>query len=365
MSLFWLLAMASLRAGIKSKEDTLGFDLHGDGVQEMSLSANGLYIGDGQAEHGLHIGGSIGLRPYIYNSDGSIEDSASLVLVNTQSDNVVLTLPSPAAEGRLMEVFKMSGNNTLTLMSEGNMTVAGDPDSHPDFMQMLSGDGGSVRLLSYDLSWQVLDASSSTLHGSINQGLLAWYPLDEISGVTATDEMGLYPGTTQQSDFSVASISGYHGQAFQAAGNSISLGDWNPGTTFSISAWVKWDGSAGVQIICAKRNQWGDMMYQFGINGSLSVHSNEGGLYAFGLTPKVDEWSHVVLVVENGITGTLYVDGVSSSMGLTLGSGTTANIVIGAAQIDDMGETFSGAIDDVRIYSRALNAGEVSYLFSN
>ena len=83
-----------------------------------------------------------------------------------------------------------------------------------------------------------------------------------------------------------------------------------------------------------------------------------------GSTPSINTWSHWVMVRKDSKVY-FYLNGsVTGSATVTPPTIVTpANMSIGYNS-GYAPETFTGAIDDVRIYSRALSAAEVSQLYS-
>ena len=79
-------------------------------------------------------------------------------------------------------------------------------------------------------------------------------------------------------------------------------------------------------------------------------------------------WYHVVATFAAGVES-LYVNGVligSSTISLqALNNCSAAQFVFGNWWAQDNGPAFNGKIDEIRIYSRAISAAEVSYLFAN
>jgi hypothetical protein len=75
-------------------------------------------------------------------------------------------------------------------------------------------------------------------------------------------------------------------------------------------------------------------------------------------TPPLNTWTHIAVVAKASGT-TLYVNGnPQQTLGaVTLGSGTTAPVAIGNTGDDD--DPFSGQIDDLRLYTRALSPAEI------
>ena len=72
-----------------------------------------------------------------------------------------------------------------------------------------------------------------------------------------------------------------------------------------------------------------------------------------------------VVVTYNGTTVTVYVDGVSvGSQNRTLSSSSLVWVVGGAGPIGPSGFYFTGAIDDARVYDRALSPTDVQLLYT-
>ena len=127
----------------------------------------------------------------------------------------------------------------------------------------------------------------------------------------------------------------------------------------------RWDGG----------NAW-QRIFDFGNNTTQYFYLTPGsgaGTLRFGITltgnaspqyletapPAVGEWTHVVVVL-SGNTGTLYVNGVAAATGaITLDPAQVAPALnyLGKSQWPD--PLFNGAIDDFRIFTRALDAAEV------
>jgi hypothetical protein len=85
-----------------------------------------------------------------------------------------------------------------------------------------------------------------------------------------------------------------------------------------------------------------------------------GGGYTVdsGITPVPGQWYHVAGVHDN--TGVrIYVNGAYRS-----GNSSLFSEAFSAMKVGSDGEVFSGLIDDVRYYTRALSAAEVSALYN-
>lgn len=136
--------LSHLLADVKSiSGQDINFDLNNDTTKEMILSANGLGVGivpsnnlhvDGQAivtgnvylgttssNAALHIEGSLGFERETVTSDTTLSNN-TMILANTTSNNITLTLPAAAgAAGRIYNIKKISNNNTLSIVGEDNV----------------------------------------------------------------------------------------------------------------------------------------------------------------------------------------------------------------------------------------------------
>lgn len=126
----------------------------------------------------------------------------------------------------------------------------------------------------------------------------------------------------------------------------------------SICAWAKTDTVAGGWrwIVAYGTAGQGQAMF-LGLNGSALF----GGGYSDDLqlnnfwSPGV--WRHVCLTYD-GITARLYADGQQAASSLKTWNLVLNRVCIGR-QVNDMAEFWDGAIDDVRIYRRALPQSDV------
>jgi autotransporter-associated beta strand protein len=217
--------------------------------------------------------------------------------------------------------------------------------------------------------------SSSSQPDSSYSGLRAWWRLNEASGTIADDTTG------QSQDGTVAGgaawVAGLIGNALSLdgvddgafVGNSAAL----TGTTdFTLSAWVKMNPGSPAATIIQQREPGG-----LGYLGEYMLNVNAGGTvnffvynsgYQFNLNTTASvtdgQW-HLVSATRSGSAGTIYIDGVQAASG----SGTVQPLVSLAVSIGydyrDNNKRFSGLLDDVRIYSRALSATELNTIHDN
>jgi hypothetical protein len=100
---------------------------------------------------------------------------------------------------------------------------------------------------------------------------------------------------------------------------------------------------------------------------STTVNST-GSLLSSSTYISANSWSHLALTLTSGVI-TVYVNGISAATvnagGLlcAVGGGNLTNLIIGTA--GNGGGGWAGYVDDVRIYTSALNADEINGLFKN
>jgi len=106
---------------------------------------------------------------------------------------------------------------------------------------------------------------------------------------------------------------------------------------------------------------------------SIFLNDGEFGMYDWGASAwrgsgvylNDNAWHHVVCSFQSGVSnGSLcYVDGVLTLTTTMTVNGQASVLMIGANRDPNPIQQINGAIDDVRIYNRALSADEVSRLY--
>jgi len=228
-------------------------------------------------------------------------------------------------------------------------------------------------------------ASSSGEPLGLNQGLIAHYPFD----VDARDHSGNGRDATLMN--SPSFTNGVLGSAIYLVGSGNYFGSdgqyvllpYIPLTNypaFTIALWAKIDGinSIGGEALISfgathLPDGRGFITIYFYLGAESSIHFVSGGPAPSGevhLTPLptrcVGNWAHYALVYDHGtLTGFINGQAVATMAGAAVGqSGTTAGL--GTHWFPDtpggVSTGFTGAIDEVRIYSRALSSDGVKAL---
>ncbi|HEU4724717.1 MAG TPA: LamG-like jellyroll fold domain-containing protein, partial [Candidatus Eisenbacteria bacterium] len=140
-----------------------------------------------------------------------------------------------------------------------------------------------------------------------------------------------------------------------------------PGLPFTFSAWVNPASFTDWRAILSKRDTASSSNRRF----DVGLAASSGRVYvATGATTRtfvygapINTWTHIAVVAE--ATGTkLYVNGVlrETLAAITLGANSNANTVIGGTGEGAGGDNdpFKGSLDDLRLYSRAQTAAEIT-----
>ena len=157
--------------------------------------------------------------------------------------------------------------------------------------------------------------------------------------------------------------------SFVGPGDNVDLGTLNPseGTDqFSFGLWTDWAGNNGAyQLIFSKRwYEWADdkVMWSFYLhkddNTLLMLSPASGNVFAI---PMIEgEWIHLAVTFD-GTDAKLYVDGEEKASGaFKMSTGTDSPLVL-SGTVEQL-EGYSGIIDNVFLYNRALDPGEVQEL---
>ena len=219
--------------------------------------------------------------------------------------------------------------------------------------------------------------------GTITNGLVGWWKLDDGSGNTAVDSSGNgYNGTLVNAP---TWTTGKFGGALSFNANSDQsvyvgpsiLGQIAGGTTGSLSVWFQAVSGNGFFVGFSYSGEYYNFFALGATNGScvLGVTTGINGtsfpVFAFA---QDGQWHHFCMVFDGSKSGlarvTGYLDGAPQT--LTPWGHDPSPTIPSAANLDSFqmayNEAFTawsgGAIDDVRVYNRALSATEVQAIYN-
>jgi hypothetical protein len=202
--------------------------------------------------------------------------------------------------------------------------------------------------------------------------LVGWWTFDETTGKTAADSSPHHrKGTlTGRLSFDRNSADGRIGKALKLSGEDhVEITDFKGvvGTKpRTVAAWIRTEEDRG-EIISWGADDFGKMWTYGFIRGRIGVTPSGGYLYMNDPTDD-DQWHHVAVVVQEAELPNLhddvrlYKDGKPAEIhdiGLLdlwpIDTGKDIDVRIGGP--------FTGLLDDVRIYDRALSEDEINTLF--
>ncbi|MBN1381462.1 MAG: prepilin-type N-terminal cleavage/methylation domain-containing protein [Deltaproteobacteria bacterium] len=136
-------------------------------------------------------------------------------------------------------------------------------------------------------------------------------------------------------------------------------GDLDPGASpWTMSAWIKWDGSSGDNIIYNKENLYEARVQSGFLNYAWQPHWVWDGGSTYTVT--ADTWTYLTTVYD-GHQQILYKDGVQVYARSQTGAigGNSSKLLVGARGNTVPRNFFGGMIDEVKIYDRALAENEI------
>jgi hypothetical protein len=224
-------------------------------------------------------------------------------------------------------------------------------------------------LTSEIFSWSVVQAASGLC--GYDASLVGCWPMEEGSGTTLID------ATSFGNDGNITGVptwvAGYRGQALNLSGtgqyaivvddNSLDISN-----AITLAAWIR-PGKTGTQNIIKKTlgtTTANGYELSLSSSGKVFVRLNGNAAYRIDSTTSYPingtTWMHVATTFD-GATIRLYINGVQEGFkpGIAIGTNNT-NLGIGAEPAASPINFFQGALDEVRIYNRALSLSEIEVL---
>ena len=151
----------------------------------------------------------------------------------------------------------------------------------------------------------------------------------------------------------------------------VDLGTFNPSEKTGkliVALWAKWDGlSTAWQGLIGKRTGAWDrtaMMWQIEANqanGSLRFQREGNDVVLQSTAPAVGQWVHIAVTFD-GTTARGYINGARTvQAAFSFGTGRETPIQFGADTAGG-GNSYNGALDDIRIYDIVLTDAEIAAL---
>jgi hypothetical protein len=260
----------------------------------------------------------------------------------------------------------------------GTYSGSGGPIAYTTSVSRIGSDGADYFSGSIDDVRFYNRALNPTEVELLANGPVSNWRFDEGSGMSALDSGTA--GITGILTNGPAFTAGWFGSALNFNGTNGFVALNNPSATgklktplpITISAWVNFTNGTGAHTIFASDNfstvHAGSTLQI--TNGVLtcSYGNAHGNASTYRQTKvgrtvlKTGQWYHVAAVMQGPTSMNLYINGVDDG-GTYSGTGGTIGYTTAVSKIgSDGADYFSGTIDDVRVYGRALSAAEVQTL---
>lgn len=272
------------------------------------------------------------------------------------------------------EISILSGNNQLlTNVHRSHFRVGrtmaqdNEPDDKADFgidrRTVLKGLGASSAA-----GIVGVPALSGQVAATHPGGLVAYYPLDEVSDDGTVEDVVHGNDGTALNDPSVADGKVDDALDFNGTDQYVEIDDpFGFPSTVTISLWVNPDTVDGDQRQFINTNAADNIVVaQEQTSGNFDAWIFDGSnlqAKVSGGSPAVNTWFHIAYVFSGADDeGRLYVDGAKVDTDSWTGSPDGANSQPNIGSHPNAPRDFDGQIDEIRIYDRALSAEEIGIL---
>ena len=205
-------------------------------------------------------------------------------------------------------------------------------------------------------------------------GLVSWWRGEG----NATDTRGINNGTLHSAT-TFAFAAGEVGQAFSFSGATTEYIDVNDNSTlnfgtneFSLAVWLKTTDNGSRKRIMAKRSSSAAAWYSLALDsGKATLEITGADTITSSVSVADGQWHHVAFTRDPVATSPrkyhLYIDGVENNTMDDSGADldNTGPLEIGKWNTEaEGGAIFSGAIDEVQLFNRALTSAEIQSIYN-
>jgi hypothetical protein len=205
----------------------------------------------------------------------------------------------------------------------------------------------------------ILLAGATTVFADVDSGLVAYYPFEgNADDGSGNGNTGVANGTSVVGGMKGSAFL-FDGSAYVEVPDSASL---NLSNAITLQAWVKASPWRWNSRILGKGSTT-DSYYLVTGDGKIKFD-----LYGVGYfdapVPPADEW-HMLTATYDGSKARIYVDAILVQQVAAQGVFTPKVGSLFIGNHPGIGEGFSGVLDEMRIYNRALSPSEILQLFYN
>ena len=300
---------------------------------------------------------------------------------DTQSPTISITAPPAGNVSGTINVTATANDNVgvvgVQFLLDGNNLGAEDLTSpySVSWNTALTTNGSHVLTArARDATGNTTTSSSVIVNINNNTNLVASYGFNENSGTTLTDNSGrnnhgtLVNGPTWTS-------AGKYGPALVFDGNNdlVNINDDNSldlTTGMTLEAWVNPSDLTGYKTVLCKENSTNNFIYTLSANNSTSnttsqrpnsrMANGSANVTVTGTSKlPLNTWTHIASTYDGSVFR-FYVNGVqvsTTNINGTMGISTGMLRIGGTTTLGS--QYFTGIIDEVRIYNRALSQAEI------
>ncbi|TRX11278.1 LamG-like jellyroll fold domain-containing protein [Flavobacterium gawalongense] len=303
------------------------------------------------------------------NETASNTKILSLKVLNTVVDGLIVAAGDAKNIIEWNPILNFSYNVKRSTTSGGPYTTVGTvTESKFTDTSITNGTAYYYVVSSIDSTGE--NPNSTEVKATPNIGQVTYLKFDELSGTRSIDSWGANHGTLNTT---ASRAEGRNGQALKLDGTSTSYATLPTGIVstladYSISAWVNMDALANWMRVFDFGTGTSKYMFlsaQAGTSGQVRFAIKNGGSeqgITYNYTVPLKTWTHFA-ITQSGSTCSMYINGalVASNTAITIKPsdlGSTNLNYLGKSQWND--PMFKGAIDEFKIYSRALTASEIA-----
>jgi hypothetical protein len=294
------------------------------------------------------------------------------------SGTVTLTASASAAAGMASVQFLIDGSTAGTALAAAPYSFVWDSTSATNGNHTVSAiatDTLGSKTSAAAVTIAVSNTTTTAPAGTIAATNYWSFDTADIGGATALDRLGNRSGVIANA----TPVTGKYGQAlaFNGANSSVTVNDSGSlqfNSSLSIAAWVKTTNTTRIETIVSKYDSSGSesgYLLKTLPGGTIGVRLGAdvtSGTREFADTTKINDglWHHVAVVVTMGQDIRFYVDGVLSSMkeAITTPASSGVPFQIGSMSFTYYAYPFTGTMDEVKFFRRALSATDVASLYA-
>ncbi len=288
------------------------------------------------------------------------------ILIGSATFGVTFILRSSTTNQNLTAASSLTEGLLEKVRSFGNA-------SWQNIYNLQKGSSNKYFLAASGTSLFAIQGKEGIIDNDVTRGLVGEWEFDEDASATSTttyDTSGngnngtLYGSPARASSTcKIANCITFGGSSYAQVSDPSGAFDLN---AYTWTAWAKPTWASGTPAynpaVMALRNTLTTRM-------SMHIRSdysdldlwNGTSVQPFPYTFQQNTWYHIVLTYASGVAS-VYVNGARVN-GVSYAQGGAANLPLNIGSSNGTTEYFTGTIDDVRIYNRALSADEISQLY--